>query len=442
MSVLETSSDSISPAIGLTTRSDQPPLSVDVAIVGGGLVGASLALALAQLQLKIALIEAAPFGGDQVDAVQPSFDDRSTALSNGSRRIFEQLGVWPLIERQATAIRRIHVSDRGRFGFARIDAKEQGLNALGFVVVNRVMGAALWRRLSEESSISLLAPAKVRSMHLQHDVQRIECELDGGIRIVEAKLAIAADGARSTLRQAAGIGSSTWDYEQVALVTNVFSQHFHDHVAYERFTPSGPLALLPMTEGRSGLVWTFEPEVANEMAALPDAEFLARLQDTFGFRLGRFTRVGSRQLYPLALTRSDEYIAERLAIVGNAAQTLHPIAGQGFNLGLRDAVSLAEVLADGRAETAGSFDAGDGMWLQRYREWRAADRGNIVRFTDGLVRLFSQPLGPLKLLRNVGMLAFDLMPAAKDALSQLSLGAAGRIPRLARGARLDVQVKR
>src|SRR5690606_28789592 len=158
---------------------------------------------------------------------------------------------------------------------------------------------------------------------------------------------------------------------------------------------------------------------------------------TFGFRLGRFTRVGTRQLYPLSLTRADEYVAERLAIVGNAAQTLHPIAGQGFNLGLRDAVSLAEVLADGRAQVGASFDAGDGMWLQRYRQWRVADRTNIVRFTDGLVRLFSQPLGPIKLLRDAGMLALDLMPAAKDGLSQLSLGAAGRVPRLARGAPLQ-----
>ena len=409
------------------------PLSVDVAIAGGGLVGASLALALAQLQLKVALIEAAPFGA----ADQPSFDDRSTAISNGSRRIFEALGVWPLIEREATAIRRIHVSDRGRFGFTRIDAREQGLSALGFVVVNRVMGAALWRRLSAEPSITVLAPAKVQSMQLQQHRQRIECEIRGEMRIVEAKLAIAADGARSTLRQSAGIGASSWDYEQVALVSNVLSQHFHDHVAYERFTNDGPLALLPLTEGRLGVVWTFNPQTANEMTALSDAEFLARLQDTFGFRLGRFTRVGQRQLYPLSLTRSDEYVAERLAIVGNAAQTLHPIAGQGFNLGLRDAVSLAEVLADGLASGSTDFDAGDGMWLQRYREWRAADRSNIVRFTDGLVRLFSQPLGPIKLLRNAGMLAFDLMPAAKDALSQLSLGAAGRVPRLARGAPLS-----
>ena len=408
-------------------------LTVDVAICGGGLVGASLALALAQLKLRVALLEAIPYG----TADQPSFDDRSTALSNGSRRIFEGLGVWPLIEREATAIRRIHVSDQGRFGFTRIDAKEQSLSSLGFVVVNRVMGAALWRRLNAEPTITVLAPAKVKSMHLQRHVQCIDCALDDGTtRSVEAKLAIAADGARSTLRQSAGIGASTWDYEQVALVSNVLSQHFHDHVAYERFTPAGPLALLPLTEGRLGLIWTFQPDTAKEMAALGDVEFLARLQDTFGFRLGRFTRVGSRQLYPLSLTRSDEYVAERLAIVGNAAQTLHPIAGQGFNLGLRDAVSLAEVLADGRAQVGADFDAGDGMWLQRYREWRAADRTNIVRFTDGLVRLFSQPLGPIKLLRDAGMLALDLMPAAKDGLSQLSLGAAGRVPRLARGAPL------
>jgi 2-octaprenyl-6-methoxyphenol hydroxylase len=407
--------------------------SVDIAIAGGGLVGASLALALAKLDLEIALIEAAPFGV----AAQPSFDDRTTALSNGSRRIFEALGVWPLIERDATPIRRIHVSDRGRFGFARISAEEQGLDTLGFVVTNRVMGAALWRRLEEES-VDVIAPARVTSMQLIEHHQRIECDLgQAGTTQLEAKLAIAADGARSTLRQSAGIGANTWDYEQTALVTNVFTQRFHDHVAYERFTPAGPLALLPMSEGRLGVIWTFRPDIAGDMAQLPDAQFIERLQEAFGFRLGRFTRVGARQLYPLSLTRSDEYVAARLAIVGNAAQTLHPIAGQGFNLGLRDAASLAEVLADGSAaQSRDSFDPGDGLLLERYREWRAADRQNIVRFTDGLVRLFTQPFGPAKLLRDVGMLAFDLMPAAKDALSQLSLGAAGRVPRLARGAPL------
>jgi 2-octaprenyl-6-methoxyphenol hydroxylase len=404
----------------------------NVAVCGGGLVGATLALALAELALDVVLIEAQPFG----TFGQPSFDDRTTALSNGSRRIFEALRVWPLLEREATAIRRIHVSDRGRFGFARLDAAEQGLSALGFVVVNRAMGAALWRRL-EESPVRILAPAKVRGMQLVDDRQRIECDLGAqGSASVEAQLAIAADGAQSALREAAGVGAQSWNYDQTALVTNVLTQRFHDHVAYERFTPSGPLALLPMSEGRLGLIWTFTPDLAQSVAQSNDTDFLARLQDAFGFRLGRFMRVGARQLYPLALTRADEHIAERLAIVGNAAQTLHPIAGQGFNLGLRDAASLAEVLADGRAQERDTFDPGDGLWLERYREWRVADRTNIVRFTDGLVRLFSQPLGPIKALRDVGMLAFDLMPAAKGALSRLSLGAAGRIPKLARGASL------
>jgi 2-octaprenyl-6-methoxyphenol hydroxylase len=407
-------------------------VSCDVAVCGGGLVGATLALALAELALDVVLIEAHPFG----TFGQPSFDDRTTALSNGSRRIFDALRVWPLLEREATAIRRIHVSDRGRFGFARLDAAEQGLSALGFVVVNRAIGAALWRRL-EDSSVRILAPAKVRGMQLVDGRQRIECDLGAqGSASVAAKLAIAADGAQSALREAAGIGAQTWNYDQTALVTNVLTQRFHDHVAYERFTPSGPLALLPMSEGRVGLIWTFTPDVAQSVVQANDAEFLARLQDAFGFRLGRFMRVGARQLYPLALTRADEHVADRLAIVGNAAQTLHPIAGQGFNLGLRDAASVAEVLADGRAQRPDAFDPGDGLWLERYREWRQADRTNIVRFTDGLVRLFAQPLGPIKALRDVGMLAFDLMPAAKGALSQLSLGAAGRIPKLARGASL------
>jgi 2-octaprenyl-6-methoxyphenol hydroxylase len=407
-------------------------MQVDVAIVGGGLVGASLALALSQLDLQVLLIEAHPFGS----ASQPSFDDRTTAISNGSRRIFTGIGVWPLLERDATPIRRIHISDRGRFGFARIDAQEQNIPALGFVITNRVMGAALWNRL-QERSVAVLAPAQVTTVESQPGHRIIHCKLgDGSTTTVEARLVVAADGARSTVREGAGIGAKTWDYRQMALVSNVFTQRFHDYVAYERFTPAGPLALLPMSEGRVGLIWTFSPEVAADVAKLDDAAFLARLQEAFGFRLGRFTKVGARQLYPLSLTRSDEHIAERLAIVGNAAQALHPIAGQGFNLGLRDAASLAEVLADGREQAPTGFDAGDGLLLNRYREWRESDRAPIVGFTDGLVRLFTQPLGPVKFARDIGLLAFDLLPAAKDAMSQLSLGAAGKIPRLARGAKL------
>lgn len=404
----------------------------DLAICGGGLVGASLALAVDQLGLRVALLEASPFGASD----QPSFDDRTTALSNGSRRIFESLEVWPLIERDATAIKRIHVSDQGRFGFARINAVDHGINALGFVVTNRVMGAALWQRLSR-ASVRVIAPARVSSMQLDGSTRVIRYQhTDGVEEEIRARLVIAADGARSAVRESAGVRAQSWDYEQVALVSNVFTQRFHEHTGYERFTPSGPIALLPMSDGRMGLIWTFAPHQATSMASCSDEQFLSHLQSSFGFRLGRFTRVGARHLYPLSLTRSDEHIAERLAVVGNAAQALHPIAGQGFNLGLRDAASLAEVLADALAESPSGFDPGDGLWLQRYAQWRADDRSNIVRFTDGLVRLFSQSFAPVKALRDMGMLAFDLMPPAKDALSQLSLGAAGKIPRLARGAPL------
>jgi len=404
----------------------------DVAICGGGMVGASLALALAELDLKIALIEAQPFG---LTGQQPSFDDRSTALSNGSKRIFEGIGVWRLLEREATAIRRIHISDQGRFGFARIDAQEQGLQSLGFVLTNRVIGAALWQRL-QQTAVDVLAPATVKTVDLTAGQRILRCEMADGERTVPARLVIAADGARSVVRETAGIRATSRDYQQSALVSNVTAQRFHDHIAYERFTPTGPLALLPLSQGRLGLIWTLPPAAAEQLNQLDDVQFLERLQQAFGFRLGRFTRVGSRQLYPLSLSCSDDHVAARLALVGNAAQALHPIAGQGFNLGLRDAASLAEVLADAQQQSAARFDPGDGLVLDRYRRWRANEQPRIVGFTDGLVRLFAQPFGPIKWLRDAGLLAFDLLPPAKRAMSQLSLGAAANIPRLARGARL------
>jgi len=406
-------------------------LNFDAVVCGGGLVGASLALALAQLQLSVALIEAVPFGAVQ----QPSFDERTTALSNGSRRVFEALGVWRLVEREATPIRRIHISDKGRFGFARLSAEEQGLNALGFVLPNRVMGEALWRRLRAEN-IAVIAPARVMGLRDDEGHRHIEIMEGTTSRTLSAKLVVAADGADSAVRDAAGIGVARSDYGQTAIVTNASSQRFHEYVAYERFTPSGPLAVLPLTEGRVGLIWTLAPDRAAEVLTYSDERFLSALQQDFGFRLGRFTRVGQRFSYPLSLTQSASHIAPRLAVIGNAAQGLHPIAGQGFNLGLRDAATLAEILADRQAENA-TFDPGDPQLLTQYRDWRMQDRSRIIAFTDGLVRTFTQPWGPLKAMRDIGLLAFDMFPPAKDALAQLSLGAAGRIPRLARGAPLS-----
>ena len=407
------------------------PVDVDLAIVGGGLVGASLALAVAPLGLRVALIEAVlPGSGDR----QPSFDERTTALANGTVRVFKALQVWPLIEREAAPIRRIHVSEQGRFGTARIDAAEQGLEALGYVVPNRAIGAGLWDGLTRTPAVQLIAPARVTSADLDGDARVVRIERDGQASSLRARLVVAADGARSLVRDQAGVAAEHRKYEQTAIITTMTTQRFHDHVAYERFTPDGPIAVLPLQDGRCGIVWTRKPAEAARLLALPDAEFVAEFQAAFGLRLGRFLRIGKRDSYELALSRSESHVAPRLCVVGNAAQGLHPIAGQGFNLGLRDAVSLAEVLADGLA--AGATDVGDARLLDAYARWRAEDQRRIVAFTDGLVRLFALPLGIARGLRSAGLLAFDAFPPAKSAMARLSVGAAGRVPRLARGVPL------
>jgi 2-octaprenyl-6-methoxyphenol hydroxylase len=403
----------------------------DLAIAGGGLVGASLALAAAPLGLSIALVEGvAPGTGEH-----PSFDERTTALANGTVRVFRSLDVWRYMEREATPIGRIHVSEQGRFGTARIDAAEQGLDALGYVLPNRVIGAGLWAGLRACPGIDVIAPARATGSELVGDVRVLEYEHEGADRRIAARLVVAADGARSLVREQAGVGSDHWAYGQTAITATVTTQSFHDHVAYERFTPDGPIAVLPLAEGRCGIVWTRRPEEASRLLALSDAEFLAEFQRAFGFRLGRMLKVGRRHSYDLGVARTARHAAERLAMVGNAAQSMHPIAGQGFNLGLRDAACLAEVIADAR--TAGQGDPGAEDTLAAYAQWREVDQRRIVAFTDGLVRLFGSPLGLARGLRAAGLLAFDAFPAAKGAMARLSVGAAGRVPRLARGVPLS-----
>jgi 2-octaprenyl-6-methoxyphenol hydroxylase len=404
----------------------------DIGIVGGGMVGASLAAALEPLGLRVALVEAVPYGSE----TQPSFDERTTALSNGSRRILETLGVWSGVSASATPIRKIHVSDQGRFGFARIDAVEQGLAAMGYVVPNRALGAALWSRLQASSAIHVICPAQVsRVTEAPHSVT-LEVSGPDSVTRIDTRLVVAADGASSAVRAAFGVDAESRDYEQIAVITTVLPQNFHDGVAYERFTPSGPLALLPLEGGRCTLVLTLRKDQAEAAMGWTDAEFLAEVQRRFGFRLGRFLKVGRRIPYPLSLTRATRTSAGRCVIIGNAAQGLHPVAGMGFNLGLRDVASLAELLAEHRHETG--FDAGCAGLLAEYDAWRASDRGGVIAFTDGLVRTFASPLGLVKRLRDLGLLAFDLLPPAKAALSRLSTGASGggRVPKLARGVAL------
>ena len=405
----------------MSARPAAPSECYDIAIVGGGMVGASLAVALEGLGVRTALIEAVPHDA----AAQPSFDERTTALSNGSRRILETLGVWPELAGAATRIAKIHVSDQGHFGFARIDAAELGRDALGHVVPNRALGAALWSRLSGRTDLDVFCPARVTAIDIHEDAVELGVAPD---RTLEARLVVAADGIDSAVRKAFGVGVDTRDYSQAAVITTVLPGKFHEHVAYERFTSAGPLALLPIADGRCTLVLTLSPEAAQAAMGWTDEQFLAEVQSRFGWRLGRLLKAGQRRAYPLSLSRAQRSSAGRCIMVGNAAQALHPVAGMGFNLGLRDVASLAELIAESRGELDTLAAA--------YDTWRAPDRREVIAFTDGLVRVFASPWGPVRRLRNLGLLAFDLLPPAKAALSGLSTGAAGRIPKLARGVPL------
>lgn len=401
----------------------------DVAIVGGGMVGASFALALRATKLRVLLIE----GISPESARQPSFDDRTTALGNGSRQIYESLGVWQDMARDSAAIRSIHVSDAGRFGMARLEAQEQGVDAFGYVVPNRVIGRVLWQALRDSSHITLAVPAQLERATMHDDGVELEILKDGVPERVRAAVAVAADGAGSVLRASAGIEAGTEDYEQVAIVVNAATDRPHAGEAFERFTPSGPLAVLPRGDGENGggyaVVWAVKPGHATELMALDDAAFAARLQEAFGWRAGRWTRIGKRNTYPLSLSRAHDTVAGRVVLIGNAAQALHPVAGQGFNLGLRDAATLAEILARLPDDATGL--------LARFAAWRDEDRKGVTRFTDGLVKLFGSERAALGVMRNFGLLLFDLSPAAKRALSRVSWGFAGRMPRLARGLPLE-----
>jgi 2-octaprenyl-6-methoxyphenol hydroxylase len=397
---------------------------VDVAIVGGGMVGASLALALAGSGRRVLLAESVPFGA----VSQPSFDERTTALGNASRRIFASLGVWQAIAPEASAITTIHVSDAGRFGFSRLVAAEQGVEAFGYVVPNRRIGAALWERLGALPAIALHVPARVAEVSVTDAGVELDVARDSGPQArVCARLVVAADGAHSQIRAAAGIEASVEDYDQVAVVTNVSVDRPHCGVAYERFTPEGPLAVLPLFDGTLAVIWACRPERAAELLSLDEPQYLRQLQQRFGWRAGRFLHAGRRGSYPLKLTRAAATTAPRTVLIGNAAQALHPVAGQGFNLGLRDAAMLAEVIANADG------DVGAPQLLQRFARWRARDRRGVVAFTDGLVKLFGAHGAGVGLLRDLGLLLFDLAPAAKSALARVSAGIGGPTPRLARG---------
>lgn len=407
----------------MTDESTTP--TFDVAIVGGGMVGASLALALQRTSLRIVLIEGFAAGADS----QPSFDDRTTAIGNGSRAVFEGLGVWSTLAAEAEPIRAIHVSDAGRFGFARLEAHEQDLEAFGHVIPNRAIGRALWAKLEAQPGVELRVPARCDAVVDEGTAMRLDVHTASGNEMLRSRLLVAADGAQSGLRQQLGLDHRVEDYGQVAVVVNVATDRPHDGTAFERFTPRGPLAVLPLRDGSYTVVWAMAPNAAERATTLDDPAFLRELQSAFGWRAGRFVRLGKRATYPLALTRSESTHAARAVLIGNAAQALHPVAGQGFNLGLRDAAALAEILSSQPADA----DVGAATLLEDFAAWRASDRRGVTQFTDGLVKLFADERPGFGLARDLGLLLFDVLPPAKRALSRVSWGFGGRLPRLARG---------
>ena len=407
----------------------------DIVVAGGGMIGSSLALALAPLGLRVAIVE--PVARRAM--AQPSFDERSTALSRSTQRMFEAMGLWDEIVAAATPISSIHVSDKGRFGFSHIDAEEQGVEALGYVVINRVLGGVLQSALKNVDALEFLCPAKIIVANPGPDKVTVTVEnSDGTSGDISCSLLVAADGANSTVRDMLGITAKQVAYGQRAIIGNLLTEKSLGNCAYERFTTSGPLALLPVADDRAGFVWTVTEQEADRVLGLDDQAFLAEMQRVFGYRLGSFSKVGKRAAYPLVLSKALRLTAQRAVLVGNAAHGLHPVAAQGFNLGLRDVAALCDCIADTlREEPGDAMDIGSAEVLERYAKWRRSDQTKLVGFTDGIVHLFNSSSPPLRLLRDVGMVGFDLVPGVRSLFAKHTMGLAGHLPRLSRGVPLS-----
>lgn len=401
--------------------SEQAPEQVDIVIVGGGLAGATLALALASSDYRVVVLEAFHFG----DAAQPSFDDRSVALAYGSRLLLQDMGLWSSLAPLGQAIEEIRISERGRLGVTRMSADEERVPELGRVVENRLLGEVFGRRLRYSADAEWRAPAVVESVEPGEQSSRVHYQLDGRPQTLEAKLVVAADGAHSRVREALGVGAEQTDYGLSAVIANVEHQLPHRGVAWERFTPTGPLAFLPLTDfdgrPRSSLVWTLRHDEAAHWGEADEGVFLRGLSEDFGHRLGRLQRAGQRAVYPVSLTRAASCTAPRAVILGNAAQALNPVAGQGFNLALRDVATLASLLLEPDVG-----DPGGAPMLARYAEARASDRRSTILFTDGLVRLFSNSVTPLSHARAGGLLAADLIEPLRQQLVRQGMGLRGR----------------
>lgn len=411
----------------------------DIAIVGGGMVGISLALLLAneKRDWRIALVESLPMPSKSDGKTlvhQPSFDARATAISLGSIQILENLGIWAELKKHHTAIKTVQVSDRGHIGGTEICAAQEQVDLLGSVLENAWIGKVLLAQLQQNPAIDLIAPAQVKSVQPKKSGAEIKLSLkdsDAEEQKIFCQLMVLADGGESALSKSLGLEYDVQDYSQSAIISNVEFESPHQGVAFERFTEQGPMALLPLGESsgscRSALVWTVPSLELESIMAMPDEDFLARLQLQFGYRLGSFSRASKRSSYPLKLKVVKEQIRSNIVVMGNAAHYLHPVAGQGFNLALRDCAVLTEVISKAFRQKK---NIGQLSVLQEYLRIQTLDQKITIGFSDTIVKLFSNKNLPLQAVRALGLLALDIMPEAKKFLSNQTMGLASRKPRL------------
>lgn len=402
---------------------DTPRAEYDITVIGAGMVGASFARLLSR-QLgdsgySILVVEAvAP-----ASAGQPSFDDRSTAVSFGSRKIFQHMGVWEQLQPVTTAIQEIRVSDQGHFGSAQLHSREHGQDALGYVLENRQLGAVLNPILLEAPELDYLCPARIVSARPRQDGMALAIEKDGETFNVISELVVLADGGRSPICGQLGIGQQHKAYDQQALIANIAFSQPHNNVAFERFTEHGPLAVLPLAvfeqQHRGALVWTLAAGDGDRYQAMPETELLDRLNQSFGHRLGEITGIGARACYPLSLSMAREQIRPHLVLLGNVAHTLHPVAGQGLNLALRAVQDLVATLVQARRK---QLSPGSMLVLEPYRQRREADQHTVVTLTDQMVSLFSNRRPERIALRKAGLLAIDLQPEIRRGFARQAMG--------------------
>ncbi len=396
----------------------------EVIIVGGGMVGLSLALMLAKANIGVKLLEAIKYPNYDDANLAPyhsSFDARNSALSRRSVQIYQELGLWNALQEHATPILEVHITEQGSFGKARLKAEQEKVESFGQVIENAWLGRVLLTEVRKQPLIELINGVQVTSLTQDADQAHIEAVRGEEILSLQSKLVIAADGRDSFCRKALGIGADEHDYDQVAIVTTVQTSKPHNHVGFERFSPLGPLALLPLPgEYRRSVVWPVKKGTEGEwLGEENDQHFLDALQETYGDRAGKFQKTGRRFSFPLSQVLAEKQAVGRVVLMGNAAHTIHPVAGQGFNLCMRDAYVLVRSLTE---QLSKSEDIGEPSMLLAYEQARLTDQQRVIKFCDTVVRGFSNQNPVLKLIRNTGLLAFDMIPGVKPLVANYAMG--------------------